>query len=109
MISDTKTNWSAGVGETLDSEQVATMQQICMCAKELPFSKILVPLLDENYIYVNQMIISKTFSRIDIKKMITNLWDDIEYKRATEDTKHEDTCIIGLFYFISNVSIRDYL
>ena len=96
------------MGEILDSEKVVTMHQICVCTKQLSFSKNLVPLLDENDIYINQMFISKTFLRIDLKKMTSNLSDDIEYKRATEDTKCEDTCIIGLFYFISTVSIRDY-
>ena len=51
----------------------------------------------------------KTFLRIDLKKMTSNLSDDIEYKRATEDTKLEDTCMIIVFYFVSTVSIRNYL
>ena len=108
MIPDTKSNWNAEVGETLDSDQVDTMHRICMCTKQLSFLKNLVPLLDENDIYINQMCILKTFLQIDLKKMTSNLSDDIEYKRTTEDTKCEDTCIIGLFYFISTVSIRDY-
>ena len=37
--------------------------------------------------------------------MTSNLSDDIEYKRAPEDTKREDTCIIILFCFVSTVSI----
>ena len=40
--------------------------------------------------------------------MTSNLSDDIEYERATEDTKREDTCMIIFFYFVSTVSIRDY-
>ena len=40
--------------------------------------------------------------------MASNLSHEIEYKKATEDTKHEDTCIVILFYFVSTVSIRDY-
>ena len=40
--------------------------------------------------------------------MTSNLSDDIEHKRATEDIKRHDACIIGLFYFISTVSVRDY-
>ena len=53
-------------------------------------------------------LIQKTFLRIDLKKMTSIFSDDIEYKRATEDTEREDTCIIILFYFVSTVSIRDY-
>ena len=50
----------------------------------------------------------KTLLRIVLNKMTSNSSDNIEYKRATEDTKREDTCIIILFYFVSAVSIRDY-
>ena len=84
------------MGQTFVSEQVATMDQICMCTKQLSFSKKLVPLLYENDIYINQMFNLKTLLRIDLKKMTPNLSDDIEFKRATEDTKREDTCIIIL-------------
>ena len=84
------------------------MHQICMCTNELSFSKNLVLLLDENDIYINQMFISKTFLRIDLKKMKSNLLDDIKYKRPTKDTKREDTYITGLFYFISTVYLQTF-
>ena len=48
------------------------------------------------------------FLRLELKNMTSNLSDDIEYERATEDTKREDTCMIIFFYFVSTVSIRDY-
>ena len=56
------------------------MHQICMCTKQLSFSKNLTLLLDENDIYVNQILILKTFLRIDLKNMTSNLSDDIEYE-----------------------------
>ena len=58
------------------------MHQICVCTKQLSFSKNLFPLLDENDIYINQMFISKTFSRIDLKKMTSNLSDDIDILKS---------------------------
>ena len=54
------------------------------------------------------MFISKTFLRIDLKKMKSNLLDDIKYKRPTKDTKREDTYITGLFYFISTVYLQTF-
>ena len=51
----TKINWNANVGLTFASEQVTRMHQVCICTKQLSFSKNLVPLLDESDIYVNQM------------------------------------------------------
>ena len=60
LVSDTKIIWNAEVGQTFGSEQVggsyARIHQICMCTKQLSFSKSLVPLLDENDICINQMI-----------------------------------------------------
>ena len=58
------------------------MHQICMCTKQLSFSKNLTLLLDENDIYVNQILILKTFLRIDLKNMTSNLSDDVEYETA---------------------------
>ena len=58
------------------------MHQICMCTKQLSFSKNLTLLLDENDIYVNQILILKTFLRIDLKNMTSNLPDDVEYETA---------------------------
>ena len=37
------------------------------------------------------------FLRLELKNMISNLSNDIEDKRATEDTKREDTCVIIFF------------
>ena len=76
------------------------MHQICIYAKQLPFSKGLVPLVaDENYIYVNQMFNIENFLRIDLKKMTSNLSDyiDHETEARTEDAKRERTCVIILF------------
>ena len=47
--------WNAEVGQTFASEQVATIHQICKCTKQLSFWKNLVPMLDENDIYINQI------------------------------------------------------
>ena len=55
LISDTKINWNTEVRQTSASEQVARMHQICLCTKQLSFSKKLVPLLNENDIYINQI------------------------------------------------------
>ena len=53
------------------------MNQICMCTKQLSFSKTLVPLLDENDIYINKMFNIENFLRTDFKKMVSNVPDDI--------------------------------
>ena len=78
------------------------MHQICIYAKQLPFSKGLVPLVvDENDIYVNQMFNIEKFLQIDLKKMTSNLSDYIDHETETraEDAKCEHTCIIILFLF----------
>ena len=112
MISDTNSNWNEEVGEILDSEKVATMHQICVCTKQLSFSKNLFPLLDENDIYINQMFISKTFSRIDLKKMTSNLSDDIDilksnWRYQTWRYMHSWNFLFYIYCFNKRLSIND--
>ena len=61
LASDPQINWYAEEGQTFDSDQVARTHQICMCTKQLPFSKNLVSLLNENGIYINQLFNFENF------------------------------------------------
>ena len=84
MASDTKINWNAKLGQTFTSDQVARMHQICLCTKQLPFSRNLVSLLDQSDIYINQMFNIENFFT---SKMTSNLSDNIEYEAAGSNVK----------------------